>query len=75
MDKRLRLKIPLFAVGLKDTVLVPSMHSDLMIEKMLENGHEVERIDYPEVAHCNLLHRDRISVHKRLCEKILNSLK
>ena len=68
-------KIPyLFAVGLKDTVLVPSMHSDLMIEKMLEAGHEVDRIDYPEVAHCNLPHRDRINVHKWLCEKMLKNI-
>ena len=57
-------KIPyLFAVGLKDTVLVPSMHSDLMIERMNVAGHEVERIDYPDVAHCNLPHRDRIAIH------------
>ncbi len=68
-------KIPyLFAVGLKDTVLVPSMHSDLMIARMLENGHDVERIDYPEVAHCNLPHRDRIAIHKWLSEKILKNI-
>lgn len=64
-------KIPyLFAVGLKDLVLVPSQHSDLMIEKMAAAGHTVERQDYPEVAHCNLPHRDRIAVHKWLCEKM-----
>ncbi len=67
-------KIPYrFVVGLKDLVLVPSQHSDLMIARMLESGHEVERIDFPEVAHCNLPHRDRINEHKWLCEKILNS--
>ena len=65
-------KIPyLFAVGLKDLVLVPSQHSDLMIERMVAAGHTVERQDYPEVAHCNLPHRDRIAIHKWLCEKML----
>lgn len=68
-------KIPyLFAVGLKDTVLVPSQHSDLMIERMISAGHEVERQDYPEVAHCNLAHRDRIAIHKWLSEKMLKNI-
>ena len=67
-------KIPYrFAVGLKDTTLVVSQHSDLMIERMLAAGHDVTRMDYPEVAHCNLPHADRIAEHKWLCEKMLEA--
>lgn len=67
-------KIPYrFAVGLKDNVLYPAMHSDLMIERMIAAGHDVSRCDYPDVAHCNLPHADRITEHKWLCEKILEA--
>jgi len=62
-----------FAVGLKDTALVPVQHSFLMVEKMRAAGYEVEQVDYPEVAHCNLPHKDRITEHVWLCEKILNA--
>ncbi|MBQ9133458.1 MAG: hypothetical protein IJX64_02880, partial [Clostridia bacterium] len=65
-------KIPYrFAVGLKDMTLVVSQHSDLMIERMQAAGHDVTRVDYPNVAHCDLPHADRIAEHKWLCEKML----
>lgn len=67
-------KIPYrFAVGLKDMTLVVSQHSDLMIERMQAAGHDVSRCDYPEVAHCNLPHLDRIAEHKWLCERMLEA--
>ncbi len=69
-------KIPYrFAVGLRDTVLAVAQHSDKMIERMLAAGHDVTRMDYPDVAHCNLPHRDRIEEHRWLCEKMLAAAK
>lgn len=65
-------KIPYrFAVGLNDTVLIPSQHSSLMIEKMLGEGHDVIRVDYPSVAHCNLTFENKIEGFSWLCEKVL----
>lgn len=67
-------KIPYrFAVGLKDTALVVSQHSDLMIERMRAAGYDVTRVDYPEVAHCNLPHADRIEEHRWLCARMLEA--
>ncbi len=67
-------KIPYrFAVGLRDTVLAPGAHSLLMIERMTEAGHSVERMDYPEMAHCNISSKQRIEEHRWLCEKIIEA--
>ena len=69
-------KIPYrFAVGLKDAVLYPSMHSNIMVERMVEAGHDVVRNDFPDVGHCNLTHKDRIAEHTWLCEKIWENVK
>ena len=67
-------KIPYrFSVGLKDTILIPSQHSMLMIERMLEAGHDVLRIDYPTVAHCNLTYKDKAAGFEWLFEKVFNA--
>lgn len=65
-------KIPYrFAIGLKDTTLIPSQHSILMIEKMLGAGHDVTRVDYPAVGHCNLTYSNKVEGFTWLCEKVL----
>lgn len=64
-------KIPYrMVVGLKDNVLIPSQHGLLMAEKMSNAGLDVERIDMPAVAHCNLTYTDKINEFRWLCDKI-----
>lgn len=66
-------KIPYrVAVGLKDDILYPALHSLPMIERMLAAGHDVTRIDFPEMKHCNYTNTDRIADQKWVVDKILN---
>ena len=66
-------KIPYrFAVGLKDNILVPSQHSILMTDRMIAAGHDVERVDYPAMAHCNLTYQEKLTEFTWLCNKILS---
>ena len=65
-------KIPYrFAVGLKDDLLYPALHSLPMIEKMLAAGPDVTRIDFPEMKHCNYTNADRIADQKWVVDEIL----
>lgn len=65
-------KIPYrIAIGHKDTTLYPTLHSIPMIERMTAAGHDVLRVDYPEMAHCNYSNEERIKEHKWVVEKIV----
>lgn len=62
------------AVGLKDELLFPSQHALPMIEKMLAAGHDVTRVDYPEMGHCNYTNEDRVKEQKWVVDKILETV-
>ena len=59
------------AVGLKDELLYPSQHALPMIERMRAAGHDVTRVDYPEMGHCNYTNDDRVKEQKWVVEHIL----
>lgn len=66
-------KIPYrIAVGLKDDLLYPALHSLPMIERMKAAGHDVTRVDFPEMKHCNYANTDRIADQKWVVDKVLN---
>lgn len=65
-------KIPYrISVGLKDELLSPALHAFPMVEKMKAAGHNVLRVDYPEMGHCNYSNEDRIKEHMWVIDKIL----
>ena len=67
-------KIPYrISVGLKDELLFPTLHAIPMIEKMKAAGHDVLRVDYPEMAHCNYSTEERLKEHRWLIDKLLEN--
>lgn len=65
-------KIPYrIIVGHKDTTLYPEMHSVPMIKRMAAAGHNVERVDFPNMGHCNFTKNDLVDQQKWVVEKIL----
>lgn len=62
------------AVGHKDEILYPALHALPMIEKMMAAGHDVTRVDYPEMGHCNYTNEDRVKEQKWVVDKILENI-
>lgn len=60
------------AVGHKDETLYPTLHSFAMIEKMQAAGHDVTRVDFPQMGHCNYSNEERVKEQSWVVEKILN---
>ena len=62
-----------FAVGHKDELLFPAQHAFPMLEKMLAAGHDVTRVDYPDMGHCNYTNDDHIQEQLWVVEHILHA--
>lgn len=58
------------SIGMKDATLYPTLHAIPMVEKMIAAGHDVTRVDYPEMGHCNYSNEERVKEHKWVVEKI-----
>lgn len=64
-------KIPYrFAVGLKDTALIPAQHAFRMVPMMEEAGFDVEVCEYPAAGHCNIGAAARYAEHTWLIAKM-----